>query len=182
MEINAYSSCCWQPLISDEVIIRIKKRKGKPSILTCIRSDKSVTWTKLHPGIELHDIAHFVVESELGFLDAFYGIVADGFDIGDFELPVEKRPSELIPANLSQHALQTEHIVNLLQIDFSSTDNDSDFISNLKLILAEKNIEFPKELNQISLKRIQDKFHELRLEWELLGENETTELIFRTNS
>ena len=141
-----------------------------------------MTWSKLHPGHELHDLAHYVVESELGFLDAFYGLVAKGYDIGDFELPLEKRPIEIIPANLPQHALQTEHLVNLLSIDFSKAETGSDLISILRKILVEKNIEFPKELDEHGLKRIQNRFHKLCQEWENLGENETMELVFPSNS
>ena len=47
--------------------ISLQKHSTKPSILKCVRNDGSVTWAKLHPGTETHDLAHFAVETVLDF-------------------------------------------------------------------------------------------------------------------
>lgn len=160
------------------MIITLKKGKHKPGTLSCTRTDGSVSWIKLQRGVETHDLAHFAVETTLGFTDAFYGIIARGFDISDFELPREQRPQALIPANLPEQAIQTEHIVNLLQIEFFNSGEDPGFIVTLKNVLAEKNIHFPKNLNQNALENIRNRFGELLIQWGSLAEGETMELEF----
>jgi len=160
------------------MIITLKKGKHKPSTLSCTRTDGSVSWTKLQRGVETHDLAHFVIETSLGFTDAFYGIIARGFDISDFELPREQRPRALIPANLPEQAIQTEYIVNLLQVEFFNSGENPDFINTLKNTLAEKNIHFPENLDQHALENIRIRFGELLMQWESLAEGETMELEF----
>lgn len=118
--------------------IQIKKRHQNRSILHCIRTNGSSTYAKLHPNLEIHDIAHYVVEQHLGFTHAFYGLLAQGFEIGDFQLPKEERPKELQPKNLLPEALITEHLVNLLQIDFQKAATDElDLIRTIEAILKE---------------------------------------------
>ena len=98
------------------MVIRFKKGKNqwkhKPDTLTCIRDDGSVTWTHLHRGFVQHDFAHYVVETTLGFQNAFFGLVAKGYDIPGFSKPKAERPFE-IPTE----AIDTEPVVALLQAD-----------------------------------------------------------------
>ncbi|MEO0573450.1 MAG: hypothetical protein AAF039_17240 [Bacteroidota bacterium] len=94
--------------------IQFKKLINKPSTLTCVRIDGPTTWIKLYPGIEAHDLAHYAVETALEFQDAFYGMVAKGSNMEDFELPRDIRPETVLPQNLSEEALITEHLVNLI--------------------------------------------------------------------
>ena len=111
------------------MVIRFKKGKNqwkhKPDTLTCIRDDGSITWTHLHRGFVHHDFAHYVVETTLGFENAFFGIVAKGRDIPDFSEPKAKRPFEI-----PKEAMDTEPIVALLQADFPNTPNAQDANSN----------------------------------------------------
>ncbi|GAA4276694.1 hypothetical protein [Aquimarina mytili] len=158
------------------MIIQLKKRISKPSILTCIRDDQSTTWSKLHKGIETHDLAHYAVEKVMGFTNAFYGILNKGYDITDFELPKGKRPEPLQPKNLDASAIQTEHIVNLLLVEFSNSGEDSAFIDSLKSILAENNIPFPKGFDMSKLDEIRQLYSELLFAWGSLGDNEHLEL------
>ena len=99
------------------MVIRFKKGKNqwkhKPDTLTCIRDDGSVTWTHLHRGFVQHDFAHYVVETTLGNLEnAFFGLVAKGYDIPDFSEPKAERRFEL-----PEEAIETEQIVALLHAD-----------------------------------------------------------------
>ncbi len=80
--------------------IQFKKGKDK-STLHCIRKDGTATWSTIYQGMEIHDLAHFAVETELGFKKAFYGLLASGYAIQDFALPRAKRPKSLLPENLS---------------------------------------------------------------------------------
>ena len=98
------------------MIIRFKKgkhqSKHKPDTLTCIRDNGSATWTQIHRGFVQHDFAHYVVETTLRFQNAFFGLVAKGYDIPEFSMPTSKRPFK-IPAE----AMAVEPIVALLQAE-----------------------------------------------------------------
>ncbi|MEW7289126.1 hypothetical protein [Aquimarina sp. 2304DJ70-9] len=158
------------------MIIRLKKGIEKPSTLTCIRKDQSSTWSKLHKGTETHDLAHYAVEKIMGYTNAFYGILNEGYDIADFELPKNKRPEPLQPKNLHPSALQTEHIVNLLQVEFLNSGEDSNFIASLRSILEDDSIPFPEDLDNNKLNQIRQLYSELLFKWGALGDDEQLEL------
>ncbi|PWL40071.1 hypothetical protein DKG77_04395 [Flagellimonas aquimarina] len=160
------------------MIIQFKKYRDKQSTLTCIRSDGTRTWDKLQMDFELHDLAHFAIETELGFTNAFYGLLAKGYNIQDFALPLEQRPQALISKNLPAESLQTEHIANLLLIDHFQKNIGSDFINQLKGMLKQNDLAFPEMLTQERLKKINDSFEELILKWYALAEEETMSLFF----
>ncbi len=70
-----------------ELVIHLTKRADGDSVLRCTRADGSVTWQR-HRGPQagffpLHDVTHYAIESELGFRQGFFGLIADGWDITD---------------------------------------------------------------------------------------------------
>ena len=160
------------------MIIRFVKNQEKPNTIICQRSDGSSSFAKLYSGLEIHDLAHYVVESELNMTTAFYGLVARGFDIEDFGMDRELRPKELLPSGLSDQALQAEHIVNLLQVEFSEPGNAFNFIDTLRAILLEKGIRFPQALNEESLGRIRARLKELMTQWNSLPYGSGIQLSF----
>lgn len=157
--------------------ISFKKEVIKPSILTCIRDNGSRTWVKMHPGIEPHDLGHYAVEIILGFENAFYGMVAKGTNIEDFELPREKRPKEALPSNLHAEALISEHLVNLLMVKAQSQGLFK-VLDSLRTILEQNDIPFPEQLNEDTMKNICDLFQKLLKSWTSLKTGETLELNF----
>ncbi|MFM8779973.1 MAG: hypothetical protein ACKOFO_00550 [Gemmatimonadota bacterium] len=52
---------------------------GRPS-LACVREDGTRTWARVHPFLPTHDLTHCAVESVLGVDDAFFGLIALGWD------------------------------------------------------------------------------------------------------
>ena len=158
--------------------IQFKKYDAKPSTLTCIRKDGSKTWVKMHQGFEAHDLAHFAVEKVLKFDDAFYGMLAKGFNIEDFEAPKNLRPQAVRPENLSNEALVTEHLVNLLMSIEQSQDSSYNILHGLQDILNENNLTFPEELNHESLYLIKKKFDQLLNDWKGTKNDEILELVF----
>ena len=88
------------------MIIKLKKMISKLSILTIVRNDNTSTWSKLHRGLETHDLAHYAVESTLKFKNAFYGLINEGYTVADFELPKDKRPFDIRPENLKPEAIR----------------------------------------------------------------------------
>ncbi|MEL7268878.1 MAG: hypothetical protein AAGL34_04855 [Bacteroidota bacterium] len=158
--------------------IQIKKGDGKPSILTCIRKDGSTSWAKLYPGMEAHDLAHYVVETILEFENAFYGMVAKGIAIEDFEIPRERRPEAVLPQNLPPESLVTEHLVNLLMVKWQSGEETVDLSSALAPILMEHKLSYPKQLNSDTQQHIWKEFTNLLSRWDGLPPGEMIEFDF----
>ncbi len=150
----------------------------KPSVLTITRADGTSTWSKLHKGLETHDLAHFAVEKCLGFTKAFYGLINQGNRITDFELPRDQRPTAVTPENLDVEALVTEHIVNLLEIEHLNSGFNANFLTDLKIILDQNNLPFPNELNNDTLQSIKTMYQALVQQWLALTPDETLELNF----
>lgn len=67
--------------------IRLKRGRDARDVLECIRADGTRTWTRVQPFFPTHDLTHYAVESVLGIGDAFFGLVAAGWDIDDFAAP-----------------------------------------------------------------------------------------------
>lgn len=88
------------------MVIQLKKGRDGPSTLACVRADGSRTWGKEHPFFPLHDLTHCAVESVLGFNEAFFGLIAAGWNIDDFAKPGAS-------AKLPLQALLAEHLVGV---------------------------------------------------------------------
>lgn len=87
--------------------IRLKRHADGSASLTLTRRDGSVTWQRQQGSLALvfpqHDLTHYAVESTLDYRGAFYGLVADGWEINDFAkpwprgpIPVEAREVEML--------------------------------------------------------------------------------------
>lgn len=71
-----------------ELSIRIKKKTDGSAALSASRADGTTTWQRqegqLGRFFPLHDLTHYAVETTLGFRRAFFGLLAEGWDISDF--------------------------------------------------------------------------------------------------
>jgi hypothetical protein len=89
-----------------DLVIRIKKKSDGSAALSCIRADGTTTWQqqngRLGRFFPLHDLTHYAVESVLGFRNAFYGLVASGWDLTDFSstAPRGRIPPEALCAEV----------------------------------------------------------------------------------
>jgi hypothetical protein len=66
--------------------IEISPQPDGAAILRCIRQDGSITWqkhTKHAAHFVLHDLTHYAVETTLSYNCGFFGLIAQGWDIGD---------------------------------------------------------------------------------------------------
>ncbi len=158
--------------------IELVKKSQKSSILRCTREDGSITFAKLYPTLEIHDIAHYVVEQQLRFSNAFYGLLGKGYDIADFSLPRDTRPTALLPKNLPEEALVTEHLVNLLQTAYFQPTPIADILDNLAQILLEKQLQFPRKITQKTLHEMTNALKSFMRQWTLLENDEKLLLQF----
>lgn len=94
--------------------IEIVKRTDGGSVLRCTRADGSVTWQRLggrQAGFfPMHDLTHFAVESALGATNAFFGLVAQGWDIEDTTGKGRRGP-------IGHEAEFVERIVGLMDVE-----------------------------------------------------------------
>ena len=88
------------------MFIQLKKGRDAPATLACVRADGTRTWGKEHPFFPVHDITHCAVESVLGFDQAFFGLIATGWDIDDFANPGASR-------RMPFQAIVAEHVVGV---------------------------------------------------------------------
>lgn len=151
------------------MLLRFKKgkhqAKHKPDTLTCIRDDSSITWTHIHRGFVQHDFAHYVVETTLGFDNAFFGLVAKGHDIPDFSRPKSERPFE-IPSE----AIAVEPIVALLQ---------AELWESFPAPLLEKDSAYlPANVTEAQIESMRAQLRELLRRWDNLEPGESMDLEF----
>lgn len=155
----------------------IKGDSTKRSTISCIRADGSSTFTHLHPGMEMHDLAHYAVETVLGFEQGFFGLLRQGYHITDFERARDQRIEALMPSNLPIQSIQAEYLVNQLMTELNS-GRITDFIDLLRSTLLQKNIPFPETLREQSLLKIRSLLQELIQKWNQVPVREKLELLF----
>ncbi len=97
-----------------DLTIRIKKKTDGNAALSCTRADGTTTWQRQEGSsgafFPLHDLTHYSVETVLGLDQAFYGLVAHGWDISSFEAPGAR-------ARIPEDALLAEVIVGFFDVE-----------------------------------------------------------------
>jgi len=159
------------------VLIRFSRSKGVP-VLTCVRDDGSSTYSKSRHGefFALHDLLHYAVESTLGLRDSFFGLVARGWTIADFNEPG-------ISDKLPPEAGQTEYIVGLLLQDSLTGEPGSakEFNRTLMASYAQRNrrgLPPPHPLSDDELRRIHERYTELLARYRSLEPGQHLEVSF----
>jgi len=158
--------------------IRFQKGKDKPDTLSCIRdggatADGSRTWTRLQPGFGAqHDLAHYAVETVLGFDGAFYGLLAQGRAIEEFA-DTEDR------SWMGDQALQAEAVVMALQYELAGTADPDAFADTVEESCRGQGTGVPPGLTPEAVTAMRRRLMELWLRWRALPPGEALELEFR---
>ena len=131
-------------MTSRRLHIEIVKRADGAGVLRCTRPDGSVSWQKQakHGAhFALHDLTHFAVETVLGCRRAFFGLIAESWDIEDTTGKGVRGP-------LPEEATETERIVGLLDAERASGAewSASDFLRNTGRMLTNDEIRRIREL------------------------------------
>ena len=158
--------------------IRIKKNTDGTAALTCTRADGSVTWQRQQGGQGLffprHDLTHFAVETVLGLQHAFYGLIAEGWDISDFGPPW---PRGRIP----EEAGLAELIVGFLDTERASPTRwtAADFNDKAAIYYRDHQLATqPPALADDDLDRIRQRRSELFAEWDTVPPGNALVLTF----
>lgn len=142
------------------MLIQFKKKSENVLHLVITRTDGSQTWSKIYPGLHVHDIAHYAVEKVLQLKNGFFGIINRGVEIEDFESH-ERRNRIPEVQNLPVESIQTEHIVNLLQIEYLQKTEKDAFINNLYEVLIANDLPLFLPLTEEKLEDIRKEFYKL---------------------
>jgi hypothetical protein len=146
--------------------IQITKRSDGGGVLRCTRADGSVTWQKQtarHAAhFALHDLTHFAVESTLGFKRAFYGLIAEGWEIED-------TTGKGARGKLPQEAADAERIVGLF---------DTERAGMVIYMAEEFNEHSPRQFKDEDLARVRKLRSELFTKWFAVEPNASLDLQF----
>jgi hypothetical protein len=158
--------------------IRIKKNTDGTAALACTRENGTVTWQRQLGAQGMffprHDLTHYAVETVLGLRNAFYGLVADGWDISDFGPPYPRGP-------IPEEALVAELIVGFLDTERASPTRwtASDFDDKAAIYYREHDLSTtPPTLTDDDLARIRQRRAELFTRWDGVPPGGAIELPF----
>lgn len=143
----------------------MKKTDGS-GVLRCTRADGSVTWQKLEKHaahFALHDLTHFAVETTLGYRQAFFGLIAAGWD-------AEETTGKGARGALPEEASEAEKIVGLL---------DSERALGTPWSLEDFNGYAPRPVSEADLRAVRAARADLFRRWAEIRPGQALELEFR---
>lgn len=147
-------------------------------MLRCRRADGSTTWQRQDGRraafFPLHDLTHYAVETELGFRDGFYGLVAAGWEIAD--TGGGKGARGPLPAE----TLAVEHLVGMLDTERPSRTEwtAADVNRQAALFAGAGGRPAPRAVTDADLARVRARVRELFGRWAALAVGDTLELAF----
>jgi hypothetical protein len=159
------------------VIIQFTKRTDGSALLKCIRADGSTTWQRQDDDhaafFPLHDLLHYAIETELGFRRGFYGLSAEGWDIGDTTGKSARGP-------LPNEALEVEYFVSALAAERAggAAITAEEFNQMAATFARTRGIPLPRRLTDEELTKVRSRFEELAAKWSSLAPGKTLELLF----
>jgi hypothetical protein len=162
-----------------ELHVRFTKRKDGPVILQCIRGDGSVTWQRHDKQaifFSFHDLAHYAVETALGFRNGFFGLIADGWDIVD---TTGKGARGRIPAE----AIIVEHVIGILERErgISELLTATAFNAELEELVFRDHPELVRRFDDHELSAVRTRVNSLRRQWMEVMPGSSLELWFDRN-
>jgi hypothetical protein len=159
-----------------DLVIALTKRPDGDVVLRCTRADGSATWQRHRGGraafFPLHDLTHYTVERELGVRRGFFGLIAQGWDIGDTD---GKSPRGPLPPD----AIAVEDLVGAMDLQRASGTRWSaaDLNEHLAARAAREGRPAPRPLTDEDLARLRARWHDLLEQWTELPGGGTLELV-----
>jgi hypothetical protein len=162
------------------VTIRLKKNADGGASIRCARPDGSVTWQRQDAARAAffvpHDLTHYAVETVLGHRRGFYGLLAEGWDIGEFGTPWPRGP---IPAD----ADPSELWVGLFDAERAGRAGEASWVAaafnaHAAGFYAARGMAGAPTLTDAQLRRIRQVLADLLARWQALPPGEAMELTF----
>jgi hypothetical protein len=155
----------------------LTKHADGGAVLSCIREDGSATWQRQYGRsagfFPLHDLTHFAIETELGLRHAFYGLVAEGWDIDETTGKCPRGP-------LPPEAYAAERLVGLFDLERAGSAfwSASDLNEQCHGPAAPPGQRLPRSITEDDLARIRSRMSDLLAQWARLPFGDTLELSF----
>jgi len=155
----------------------LTKHADGGAVLRCVRDDGSVTWQRQQGRsagfFPLHDLTHFAVESVLGARHAFYGLIAEGWDIED---TTGKGSRGALPPE----ALAIERLVGAFDLERAGSAFWSAAELNVHCVGtgAPAGHQLPRPITDDDLSRIRSRISDLLAQWAALPSGQSLEVWF----
>ena len=159
------------------MLIEFTKRADGRTVLRCVRADGSVTWQRNDDQnarfFPLHDLTHYAVETELGFAQGFFGLIAEGWNI-------DETTGKTARGALPNEALEVEYIVSAFSAERAggAVASAAEFNQLAATFASAKGMPLPRQLSDEDLARVRSRFDELANRWRALPPDSTLELAF----
>ena len=163
--------------LAPPLVIRLTRKRDGAVVFELRRADGTSTWQKRTGPtarfFAVHDLTHYAVETELGFRRAFYGLIAEGWDLADFGHPWPRGP-------LPDEAVPAEVIVGCFDRQRAAGEplTAADCNSAAASYFANAGRASPVTLTDDDLARVRARLSDLVWRWYALGDGETMELDF----
>ncbi len=138
--------------------------------ILCRRMDGTTTATSINAQLPAHDLAHYIVESELKMQAGFYGNIAAGYSI-------EQLSDKAVIARLPPESMVAEVLTRAMQ---GMTAPNADARAYLELVNWELDVlQLPKpDILEERVTSMAINFQSLMSEWETLSLGEQLKLDF----
>ena len=162
--------------------MHVRFTKGSPAAnadtLTCVRPDGSTTSAEMpRQGILPHEAFHFVIETTLGWHDAFFGQVAHGAALKDATAKLHGHHK--VWTKMTQ-ALQCESLIECLQAEqWSGPANPPEFAEKLVTTCRRRGV-VPPDITPEELDTVRVALREFGAAWRPLAPGTTLERTFGT--
>lgn len=155
--------------------IQLKKGRDGRSSLACLRADGTRTWARVHPFFPEHDLTHCAVESVLRFREAFFGLVASGWEIDAFAVKQLRLPAE---------AMWAENIVGLLDLERAAGQllTAAELNEQLATVLRKQNLAPFRAITDDEVNIMRQLRGDLVSRWRMIPEGDTLEVGFPQDS
>jgi hypothetical protein len=144
-----------------------------PDRLICHRRDGSMCQESLSPYSAYHDIAHYVVEKELGIQDGIWGKLAQGHTMAEYNLPNEERPFQL-----TAEAYRAEFLATLVQSAVPTGTLDTQYVEMVQQMCLTSGLPFPELPSPEIMGQLIQQTQTLIRQWESLGGGEKLTLAW----
>jgi len=153
--------------------VQFTRGKDKKDVLSVVREDGSQSWQHQQPGIPVHDLTHFAVESTLRLKNGFYGLLAQGWDISRL---TDRDVRSILPPE----GLWTEFVVGLVQTERLSSEplSAAEFNEMLETEKRNRSFVFPRVVTDEELRKIRELFATIYFQWRSLKPGESLPLEF----
>ena len=165
-------------MVLSAVKLKIKKRGDGDAVVTFVRDNGSATSGRLGSGGfgAVHDLTHYAVETTLGLRQGFYGLLAQGWDIPDFEVKGAAR-------QLPDEALVAECVVGQLSnVIFAGAEPRAEEFNWLvkSAVAGVRPGASAPSISEDTLRQMKQTLNALLTRWRTLPPGETLELDFPT--